>query len=87
MAGRWKFAAAGGGACVMTFGNNPAAVQGTIAPQGGCPGNFFTSRKWTFEHGVLFMRNHKSEVLAQLSFGGGHFEGHDTSGGAVSLTR
>ena len=26
-----------------------AAVEGTIAPEGGCPGKFFTSRKWTFE--------------------------------------
>ena len=85
--GRWKFAAGSGGACFMTFGNTPGAVEGTIAPEGGCPGSFFTSRKWTFEHGVLFMRNHKSEVLAQLSFVGGHFEGHDAGSGAVSLTR
>ncbi len=71
----------------MNFGNAPAAAQGTIAPEGGCPDNFFTSRKWTFEHGTLIMRNHKGEPLAQLSFSSGHFEGHETSGTAVTLSR
>lgn len=71
----------------MNFGHAPAAAQGTIAPEGGCPGNFFTSRKWTFEHGVLTMRNHKDEPLAQLSFSGGRFEGHDTGGAALTLSR
>ena len=25
-------------------------AEGTIAPEGGCPGKFFTSRKWIYEH-------------------------------------
>ena len=88
LAGRWKLAAEKAGSCVMTFGNTPASVvEGTVAPAGGCPGSFFTSRKWTFEHGVLFVRNHKGEPLAQLTFADGRFEGHDTGGAAVSLTR
>ena len=87
LTGRWKLTAAGSGACFMNFGNAPAAAQGTIAPEGGCPGNFFTSRKWTFEHGMLIMRNHKNEPLAQLSFSGGRFEGHETGGTAVTLSR
>jgi len=87
LTGRWKLTAAGSGACFMNFGNAPAAAQGTIAPEGGCPGNFFTSRKWTFEHGVLIVRNHKDEPLAQLSFSGGRFEGHDTGGVALKLSR
>lgn len=87
IAGRWKLAVAGGGACFMAFGNASGAVQGTIAPEGGCPNNFFTSRKWTFEHGALIIRDHKGEPLAQLSFAGGRFEGHATGGAAVSLSR
>ena len=71
----------------LDFGHAPAAAQGTIAPEGGCPGNFFTSRKWTFEHGALIIRDHKNEVLAELSFAGGRFEGHQTGGGALSLSR
>lgn len=71
----------------MTFGNATGAAQGTIAPEGGCPDNFFTSRKWTFEHGALIIRDHKGEPLAQLSLSGSRFEGHATGGATVSLSR
>jgi hypothetical protein len=86
LAGRWRLAA-GGGACFVNFTQVAGTGQGTIAPEGGCPGNFFTSRKWTFEHGTLIIRDHKSEVLAELSLAGGRFEGHQTGGGALSLSR
>jgi hypothetical protein len=86
LAGRWRLTAAAGGACFMTLGSSPGAVQGTIAPEGGCPGNFFTSRKWTFEHDALIIRDHKGQPLAQLSFTGGHFEGQDSNGGTLSLS-
>jgi Protease inhibitor Inh len=86
LAGRWRLTAAAGGACFMTFGDAPGAGQGTIAPEGGCPGSFFTSRKWTFEHDALIIRDHKGQPLAQLSFTGGHFEGQDSNGGTLSLS-
>jgi hypothetical protein len=86
VAGRWRLSAAGGGACFMSFAHNPGAAQGTIAPEGGFPGNFFTSRKWTFEHGALIIRDHKGDVLAELSLAGGRFEGHQAGGGAVTLS-
>jgi hypothetical protein len=86
LAGRWRLTAASGGACFMTLGDVPGAAQGTIAPEGGCPGNFFTSRKWTFEHDALIIRDHKGQTLAQLSFTGGHFEGQDDKGGTLSLS-
>jgi hypothetical protein len=88
LAGKWKFSVAGGGACVMTFGNDPAAAaDGTVAPAGGCPGNFFTSRKWTFEHDMLIIRNHKGEVLVELSFADGRFAGQAVNGSALTLSR
>jgi hypothetical protein len=87
LAGRWRFTETGGGACFMKFGDAPGAMQGTIAPEGGCPGNFFTSRKWTFEHDLLIIRDHKDEPLARLSFLSGRFEGHEASGAALSLSR
>lgn len=71
----------------MTFGGSTGASDGSIAPAGGCPGNFFTSRKWSYENDKLVIRNHKGDVLAQLAFASGHFEGAATAGGAVSLTR
>jgi hypothetical protein len=90
LAGRWQLSAAAGGACFMTFGKAGAAAavpQGTIAPEGGCPGNFFTSRKWAFEHGVLIIRDFKGRQLAQLSYLGAHFEGQDASGSALTLSK
>jgi len=76
-----------GGGCVMALGDTAGAAEGSVAPAGGCPGNFFTSRKWTFEHDKLIIRNHKGEVLAELSLANGRFEGKTTNGAAVSLAR
>ena len=91
LAGRWQLSAAAGGACFMTFGKVPgtasASLQGTIAPEGGCPGNFFMSRKWAFEHGMLIVRDFKGRQLAQLSYLGAHFEGQDASGSALTLSK
>jgi hypothetical protein len=86
LAGRWKLAGAGGG-CTLTFGAIPGAGEGSIAPAGGCPGNFFTGRKWTFEHSMLIIRDHKGEPLAELAFANGRFEGKATNGAAISLAR
>src|SRR5689334_7438929 len=58
VAGRWRLAAARG-ACLMALGATPGAAEGTIAPAGGCPGIFLPSRKWTFEHDMLIIRDHK----------------------------
>ena len=71
----------------MTLGNAPGADQGTIAPEGGCPGKFFTSRKWTFENSALMIRDHKGEPLAQLSFANGRFTGRASAGGELTLSR
>ena len=87
LGGKWKLSAAAGGSCVMTFGDAPGAVEGSIAPAGGCPSNFFTSRKWTFERNMLIIRDHKGEPLAQLSFSVDHFEGQAASGVALTLSR
>jgi hypothetical protein len=88
MAGRWMLASPGRGQCNMTFrAASPADAEGTIAPEGGCPGKFFTSRKWTFDSTGLSIRDHNSEPLAQLSAAGGSFNGKATTGDPVTLTR
>jgi protease inhibitor Inh len=88
LAGRWLLNSPGRGQCQMTFGSaSPDAVEGTIAPQGGCPGKFFTSRKWTLEQGGLVMRDHNGKPLAQLSGDGAQFEGKAAGGEPVTLTR
>jgi hypothetical protein len=88
MAGRWLLTSPGRGQCHMTFSAaSPAAAEGTIAPEGGCPGKFFTSRKWSYDQGGLVMRDHNGQPLAQLSSAGATFEGKATSGEPVTLLR
>jgi hypothetical protein len=88
MAGRWLFSSPSRGQCNMTFGAaNATASEGTIAPEGGCPGKFFTSRKWTYDQNGLTMRDHTGQPLAQLSGAGGRFDGKATTGEPVALAR
>ena len=84
----WTLSSPGGGTCAMNFGGAPGAAEGTIAPEGGCPGNFFTSRKWVFEDAGLLIRDHTGQPLAQLAFAPpGRFDGQTAAGHAVSLAR
>jgi len=88
MAGRWTLTSPGGGGCAMNFGAVPGAAEGTIAPEGGCPGNFFTSRKWVFEDNGLVIRDHTGQPLARLALGSaGRFDGQAATGKPVALAR
>jgi len=86
--GRWQFASTAGGTCAMLFTATPGSGEGSIAPQGGCPGKFFTSRRWTYDQDTLIIRDHKGETLARLAFSPpGRFEGQAAPGETISLTR
>jgi hypothetical protein len=88
LAGRWQLSSPGRGQCNMTFGaSGPAAADGTIAPEGGCPGKFYMSRKWTYDQTGLTLRDHNGQPLAQLAGEGGGFQGKATSGEPVALMR
>lgn len=67
MAGRWTLATPAGGSCNMNFGPWAAGKGGSIAPEGGCPGDFFTSRYWIVDNGEVIIRNHRSRPLARLA--------------------
>jgi hypothetical protein len=72
----------------MTFGAQPQASEGTIAPAGGCPYNFFTSRKWNYTTAGLIIRDHNAQQLALLTpTGDGRFVGKTSAGQDVSLGR
>ena len=87
MAGRWTLAS-GPSQCIMNFGGAAEAPEGTIAPEGGCPGNFYTSRKWSFEQDSLLVRDHTGAVLGRLAIAGpGRFEGKATAGQQITLAR
>jgi hypothetical protein len=88
LAGRWTLSSAGTASCAMTLGAVQGATEGTIAPAGGCPFNFFTSRKWTYNETGLTIRDHNAQSLAQLTPAGpNRFEGKTTAGQEVALAR
>ena len=72
----------------MNFGAQPDATEGTIAPAGGCPFNFFSSRKWSTTAAGLVIRDHKAQSLAQLSpVGPDRYEGRTSDGQDLTLSR
>ncbi len=86
MGGRWQLSSPAGGTCNVTIGAGQS--EGTMAPEGGCPGNFYTSRKWTFEQGSLIIRDHTGKALGQLAMvSPGRFEGQANGGMALTLAR
>jgi hypothetical protein len=87
MVGRWFLAAPNAPPCGMNFGGTPGAQQGTITPDGGCPGKFFTSRHWALERGALVINDNENQPLAHLTFASGRFEGQAIAGMAVTLSR
>ena len=88
MAGRWTLNSPGAGTCAMNFAGAQGAAEGTIAPEGGCPGNFFTSRKWVFEQNGLVIRDHTGKALAQLAVvSPSRLDGQATTGQPVMLAR
>jgi hypothetical protein len=88
LAGRWTLSSPGAGSCAMTLGATPDATEGTIAPAGGCPFNFFTSRKWSYNTAGLAIRDHNAQVLAQLTPAGpSRFDGKTGAGQDVALSR
>jgi protease inhibitor Inh len=88
MSGRWILVSPGRGQCNMNFGGGPAAPNGGIAPEGGCPGNFYTSRNWNFEQAGLILRDHTGAPLGQLSAAGhARFDGRSIAGEPITLYR
>jgi hypothetical protein len=87
MSGRWKLAAPDAPSCGMRFESASEANKGTVKPEGGCPGKFFTSRHWTLSAGQLTISNHKQVPLARLKLSQGQFAGKSTAGMPVTLSR
>jgi hypothetical protein len=87
MTGRWLLSVPDAPSCGMNFAGALGASEGSIAPEGGCPGNFFTSRHWTLAQGALTIDDHQNQPLAHLTFAGGRFEGQAAAGTPVTISR
>ena len=87
MTGRWILGAPNSPSCGLEFGGAAGARNGAVAPDGGCPGNFYMSRRWAMEGNVLTIVDDENQPLAQLRPGGTRFEGQSTNGVPVTLER
>jgi hypothetical protein len=87
MTGRWMLAAPNAPACGMNFTGRPGANEGNVAPEGGCPERFFTSRRWTLQQTALTISDDDNSALARFAFTGDRFEGKSDSGTALTLSR
>lgn len=89
ISGRWMLAAPNAPACGIQFQGVPGQLQGTINPEGGCPGNFFTSKRWTFTQDTLTLTiaDQNNQPLAQFALRDGRFAGKSTAGIPVTLSR
>ncbi len=89
MTGRWMLSAPNAPACGMEFDGTPGKLQGSIVPDGGCPGNFFMSKHWAFTQDTLKLTiaDNKNEPLAQLNLSGEQFTGQSKAGTPITLSR
>jgi protease inhibitor Inh len=89
MTGRWVLSAPNAPPCGMELGGAPGQVDGPIVPEGGCPGKFFTSKRWTFAQDTLTLTiaDRDNVPLAQFALGDGRFTGKSTAGLPVALSR
>jgi Protease inhibitor Inh len=85
--GRWLLATSNAPPCGLELGGTPGTRSGKVAPDGGCPGNFYMSRRWVMEGGTLMIANERNEPLAQFKPAGRQFEGQSTAGTPVILAR
>ena len=87
IAGRWMLEAPNAPMCGMNFAGPPGAREGRVSPEGGCPGKFFMSRRWSLDQGALSIKDEDNQPLATLNLAGDRFEGHAAAGMPVTLTR
>jgi Protease inhibitor Inh len=85
MPGRWMLSAPNAPACGMNFSAAAGQNIGTVVPEGGCPGRFYTSRRWALEKDTLTIIDDENNNLATLTFAGGQFEGKSADDTPVTL--
>ena len=87
MPGRWMLAAPNAPSCGMNFSGPAGAHDGNVAPEGGCPGKFFTSRSWSLAQNALLIKDNTGAPLANFNYANGRFDGQTTAGTPVTLSR
>lgn len=84
LAGRWMLSMPQMPACGL---NLSGGLQGRIAPEGGCPGRFFTSRRYSLDNGTMTILDGENLPLGRLTARDDGFTGRAETGETVTLTR
>lgn len=87
MPGRWMLSAPNAPVCGMNFSAAAGKLEGSVMPEGGCPGRFFTSRRWVLNKDTLTIIDDGNEPLATLTFANGQFDGKSVNEMPVSMAR
>jgi hypothetical protein len=87
MPGRWILSAPNAPSCGMGFEGEPGAQQGTVQPEGGCPGNLFMSRHWALAQNTLTIADGEERPLATLTLAKDRFQGTSSAGVPITLAR
>lgn len=85
--GRWILAAPNAPTCGLEFRGAPASQSGAVSPDGGCPGNFYVSRRWSMNDGTLTVTDAENQPLAYFKLVGDRYEGQSANGVPMTLSR
>lgn len=87
MPGRWFLIAPNAPPCGVSLSGAPGAQEGRIAPEGGCPGRFFLSRRWSLNGDTLTISDEDGQALGTLKRADGQFDGEAVTGMKITLAR
>lgn len=85
--GRWILSAPNAPTCGLEFRGSPSGQAGSVSPDGGCPGNFYMSRRWSMEGGAMTITDAENQPLAHFKLVGDRYEGQSASGVPMTLSR
>src|SRR5215510_12134485 len=85
--GRWILSTANAPTCGLEFRGAAGGRAGSISPDGGCPGKFYTSRRWSMDGGAITITDAESQPLAYFRLVGDRYEGQSANGTPITLSR
>jgi hypothetical protein len=85
--GRWTLSAPNAPSCGIEFGAAASGRSGSVSPDGGCPGNIYTSRRWSMDDGAIKITDAENQPLAHFRLIGNRFEGQSSTGVPLTLAR